>query len=188
MNLRLACVIAVACAVSISACDNPTSQPSSTTAGPGSEVAPVPSVSVDADFVRDAGTAGLFEIQSSQIALQKSTNTDLTSFAQMMIDDHTKAANELKALVEGGSIQGVTALPSAPDSDQRRKLEELQAASGTDFDSKYHSMQLEAHQAAVSLFRSEAKVGVSASLKTWAGQTLPTLESHLARIQKITVQ
>src|SRR5690242_19594464 len=61
-------------------------------------------------FATKAGAAGLFEIQSSQLALTKLQNADIKAFAQMMIDDHTKAGSALKA--EAGT-QGVT-VPDAP--------------------------------------------------------------------------
>src|SRR3954447_10075822 len=65
------------------------------------------------DFATKAGAAGMFEIQSSQLALSKSQNADVKAFAQKMVDDHTKAADELKT---AAASQGVT-VPAAMDAD-----------------------------------------------------------------------
>ena len=57
-------------------------------------------VSDPQEFVTKAAGAGSFEIQSSQLALTKSQNAGITAFAQMMIDDHTKAAEGLKTAAQ----------------------------------------------------------------------------------------
>ena len=44
-----------------------------------------------------AGMANMFEVETSKVALEKSTRDDVKQFAQQMIDDHGKAGEELKA-------------------------------------------------------------------------------------------
>src|SRR3569623_1990088 len=65
------------------------------------------------EFSAKAAGAGDFEIQSSQLALTVSQNADIKAFAQMMIDDHTKAGGALKT---AAATQGVT-VPDALDAD-----------------------------------------------------------------------
>jgi putative membrane protein len=52
------------------------------------------------DFVTEAAQSDMFEIQSSEAALN-STNTSTKSFAQRMIADHNKTTAELKAAISG---------------------------------------------------------------------------------------
>jgi putative membrane protein len=127
------------------------------------------------EFATKAAGAGDFEIQSSKLALTMSQNADIKSFAQMMIDDHTKAADALKA---AAASQGNITLPSAPDADTTAKLQKLQAASGADFDKLYVQMQIDAHVDAVALFSGYSQNGAAGPLKDFAGQTLPTLKMH----------
>src|SRR5688500_6306596 len=47
-------------------------------------------------FVTMAGVSNLFEIQSSEVALERSENSDVQAFAQRMIDDHTAATERLQ--------------------------------------------------------------------------------------------
>src|SRR5471032_1094455 len=54
-----------------------------------------------ATFVDDASAKGLAEIQTSQLALEKSQSGDIQSFAKMMIDDHTAANKKLADLANG---------------------------------------------------------------------------------------
>jgi len=65
------------------------------------------------------------------------------------------------------------------DSAHQKKLDTLQGLNGADFTKQYRSMQVDAHQDAVSLFQRYAKSGDSEKLKTWAVQTLPALQHHL---------
>lgn len=142
----------------------------------------------DAVFVQKATIAGMFEVQSSQLALTKATNADLKAFAQTMITDHSQAGAELKTLVDGGSVPGVSRVPDALDSAHQAKLSELENAEGATFDTKYRAMQVDAHQDAVDLFQDESEHSKNAALKDWAGKTLPTLQQHKAHIDGIVLQ
>jgi len=126
------------------------------------------------EFTTKAAGAGDFEIQSSQLALTVSQNADIKAFAQMMIDDHTKAADGLKT---AAAAQGGVTLPAAPDADTTAKLQKLQAA-GADFDKLYVQMQTDAHVDAVALFSGYAQNGAAGPLKEFAAKTLPTLQMH----------
>ena len=48
-------------------------------------------------YVMKAGAGDLYEKTSSQILLETTTNPKLKSFAQMMITDHTKSTEDVKA-------------------------------------------------------------------------------------------
>jgi putative membrane protein len=47
------------------------------------------------DFVTEAASGGLFEVQSSQLALEQAQRDDVRTFAQQMVADHTAANDEL---------------------------------------------------------------------------------------------
>lgn len=131
---------------------------------------------VDAAFMKNAAESGLAEVQASQMAVNKAANTQVKSFAQQMVEDHTKANDELKALA---SSKGVT-LPTEPSMMQRAKLKLLDHATGADFDKRYaDSFGLKAHEDTVSAFQKETQKGKDADVKAWAGKTLPTLQHHL---------
>lgn len=52
----------------------------------------------DKSFLTDAAHAGHAEIDASKLALEKSNNPAVKSFAEKMIADHGKVGDELKAL------------------------------------------------------------------------------------------
>jgi putative membrane protein len=135
------------------------------------------------DFVTTAGQANMFEIQSSQAAVEKAQSADIKKFAQRMIADHTKAGKAMEAVVakSGGKLQA----PTDVNADQKSTLDMLNSASGADFDKQYVSAQVKAHDDAVSLFSSYAKGGDDKALKVFARKTLPTLKEHQTMIHGI---
>jgi putative membrane protein len=126
-------------------------------------------------FVHTAAVANTFEIQSSQIALQKTTNEQVKDFADLMIKDHTRIGGELESIAQKQNLQ----LPKGLDSKSQSSLKRLQSESGTRFGRTYAWMMLKGHQQAVKLFQSYAQNGDDQQLKEWAQQTLPTLQEHL---------
>jgi len=136
------------------------------------------------DFVTQAGQANMFEIQSSQAAVTKAQSADIKSFAQKMIDDHTKAGKMMESVVakSGGKLQ----TPTDVNADQKSTLDALNGASGADFDKQYVSAQVKAHDQAVDLFASYAKGGDDKALKVFARKTLPTLQMHKKMIDGIS--
>ncbi len=65
-----------------------------------------------------------------------------------MIDDHTKANEELQQLA---AKKGVT-LPGEPDKQQKETAEELSEFSGEDFDVEYMDVQISDHDTVIGFF------------------------------------
>lgn len=54
-----------------------------------------------ADFVRTAALSDLFEIQSAKLALDRSSDAKVQSFAQQMLKDHQATTAQLKEAIAG---------------------------------------------------------------------------------------
>ncbi|MDR6955802.1 putative membrane protein [Ancylobacter sp. 3268] len=134
------------------------------------------------DFVTEAAVSDMFEIQSSELALQRGDEPTKV-FATQMIAAHQKTTTELKSLLMSANIQ-VTP-PAALDSSHQGKLDDLKKLQGSEFIDQYQEDQVDAHEAAVSLFERYAKEGDNPALKDWAGKTLPELRHHLDMAQKL---
>src|ERR1700745_1047727 len=63
------------------------------------------------DFIEEAATSDMLEIEAAKIAQQKGDATEKT-FARQMITDHTKTSSELKGMVSGDMK---AAIPTALD-------------------------------------------------------------------------
>jgi putative membrane protein len=135
------------------------------------------------EFVNNAAIGDMFEVQSSQLALDKQADRDTKPFAQKMVKDHSKTSRQLKGLIDKGKVQAT--LPTDLDSAHKAKLDQLRGLSGKEFDTAYDDAQKEAHQQAVTLFDGYAKNGDNADLKKWASKTLPTLKQHQKMADKL---
>ncbi|HEY4330188.1 MAG TPA: DUF4142 domain-containing protein [Phycisphaerae bacterium] len=132
----------------------------------------------DMQFIRDANAGGMYEVNSSEKALLKSSDTNVKNLAQHMIDDHQKANSQLTALASrktGATFGGVTP-------DQLNMLSQLDKLSGTDFDREYLRQQKTAHEDTIAKFQSESNSGNDKDLRDWATSMLPTLRDHLQMV------
>jgi putative membrane protein len=132
----------------------------------------------DATFLQKAAQAGREEVADAQLALQNAQRSETKSVAQMMMDDHKRANDQLQQLA---SRKGWT-MPSAgsAESDQSRNL-----ASGgkSDFDQRYITEEIRDHRDAIATFRTEASSGSDPDLRQFARDNLPALEHHLEMLQ-----
>ncbi len=135
-----------------------------------------------ADFVKNVAISDLFEIQSSQLAAARG-DTAIKPFAAQMIIDHQKTSDELKEIVQGGTVTAT--LPTQLDSSHQKTLDKLKSLSGADFIKRYRSDQISAHKTAVSLFLRYGNGGDNQALKDWANTTLPALNHHLQMAQAL---
>ncbi|NTH49293.1 DUF4142 domain-containing protein [Agrobacterium rhizogenes] len=128
------------------------------------------------DFVKEAASSDMFEIESSKLALARADVATKT-FAQQMIADHQKTTTEMKQLIDNGKVKAT--LPTAMAPAQQRMLDKLKGLKGNEFTKQYHSDQENAHEDAVDLFKRYGAEGENAALKAWAAKTTPALEHHL---------
>ncbi|MEO6150396.1 MAG: DUF4142 domain-containing protein [Mucilaginibacter sp.] len=130
----------------------------------------------DAKFAVDAANGGMAEVALSKLAGDKATNADVKSFAAMMINDHTKANEELMAMAGSKNIM----LPSAPGEEQQKTAADLGAKTGVDFDKDYVDIMVKDHDKTVDMFEDAAKNAVDPDLKAFVNKTLPALKAHQA--------
>jgi putative membrane protein len=135
-------------------------------------------------FAKKVASATAFEIQSSQLAKEQSQSEAVKAFADQMIADHTKAADEFKAALTDAKIFPPPV--EEPDPKQQATLSRLRAAQGASFDKAYVSAQLGAHKEAVVLFQTYARRARSPELKEFAQKTLPILRRHLSMVQALS--
>jgi putative membrane protein len=135
----------------------------------------------DAKFAVAAANGGMAEVELGQLAQQKAANAKVKDFGGMMVTDHSKANDEMKALAKS---KGIT-LPDSIDSKEQKVKMDLSAKSGADFDKAYVSNMIDDHKEDIKEFEDAAKNCKDADLKAFAVKTLPTLKMHLDAIQKI---
>ena len=126
-------------------------------------------------FAKKAAEGGLAEVELGRLAADKASSERVKQFAQKMVDDHSKANEDLKEAAKKENID----LPSSLDKKDQAEVDKLSKLSGAAFDKAYMSAMVKDHEKDVSEFRKAARSGGSSEVKSFAQNTLPTLEEHL---------
>jgi putative membrane protein len=145
--------------------------------------APKPTLSqADQTFVHAASASDAFEIQSSQLAGDKARRKPVKDFASQMVQAHTGTTQQLMQIVQS---KGLPPMQPQLDDQQQQMLQMLQGESGGKFDRDYIHDQIKGHEMAVMVFKQEISDGQDADVKSFAQQTLPVIEQHLAEAKKL---
>ncbi len=176
-------------ALSLAACGDKSSELVSNTPSDPSIAAPA-STDVEAsireaqDFVNAAGQAGLVEIRTSEMALEKAKNAELKTLAQKIIDDHKAAGDKLKV---AASAAALAPPPETLDDFHMRRINDLVETDGDeDFDADYAALQVDAHNDAIKLFEDYSRdTDALPQLKMFADDALPVLIAHKADAERV---
>ena len=132
-------------------------------------------------YVMMAGASDLYEIQSSQMALQRATRPEVRQYAQMLIQHHQMTTQQVMAAARAA---GMSPPPPRLLPMQRQMIAQLQSAGG-DFDRVYISQQVPAHQMALGLHSNYADNGDTPSLQAVARSAVPLVTQHLQQAQRM---
>lgn len=129
----------------------------------------------DTAFAEKAAQGGLAEVKLGTLAEERAESPDVKGFGKRMVEDHTKANQELMKIA---GQSGVT-LPSTLTAKDEEEYDRLSKLSGAAFDHAYISHMISDHRADIAEFRHEANNGMDPELKAFAAKYLPVLEEHL---------
>lgn len=142
----------------------------------GSAVAASP-----ADFVDESSAAGIAAIETSRMAISKTSSTDIESYAVEAIKDHTNANRDLKEIASKLDLQ----VSSDEQLLDRAKKQMLEVQEGDSFDAAFAANQVKTHEETIELFKQQASNAESPELQAFAEKYLPKLEMHLVMARKL---
>jgi putative membrane protein len=198
-------LLALVCAVALTAgCNNnrTANREAGTTGTTGASVS-----NSDKNFVNDQLSAGMAEVDLAKLARDRAARADVKQYAQMMIDDHTKADDQLKQMATTYSIPVEAKL----DDKEKNLSDKLAKLNASDFDKEYMSAMVDGHEDVVRQLRSRVDENrsvsdrltgknpenpaavkpessdnrVTMSINDWAADTLPVAQRHLDRAKEI---
>lgn len=135
----------------------------------------------DTSFYRNLAEGGMAEVDLGKLAEQKSTDSKVKDFAQMMVKDHSAANEKLESLASSKHIP----LPKTLDASHEATKTKLEGMSGANFDKSYVESQLKAHEKTVNLLEKEISSGQDADAKAFAQSVLPTIKEHLQAVRTL---
>jgi putative membrane protein len=136
----------------------------------------------DSHFAKEAAQGGMAEVKLGQLAQEKGSSDSVKGFGKRMVDDHSKAGDKLK---EVASRENIT-LPTDISAKDQAIYDSLSKLNGAAFDRAYAKDMVKDHETDVAAFQKEAHGGKDDSLKSFASETLPTLQEHLKQAKEMT--
>jgi putative membrane protein len=131
------------------------------------------------EFIEEAAKGGMSEVELGQFAQQHASSEQVKQFAAKMVQDHSKANEELRSLAQA---KGVT-MPAAPKRGENHEMSKLAKLQGDAFDREYMDHMVKDHVKDVKDFQKQADKAKDADVKNFAANTLPTLQEHLRLAQ-----
>lgn len=129
----------------------------------------------DRAFIDKAMKDGQAEIAMGKLAQERGSSPAVKAYGRTLVDDHTKAGQELDALA---ARLGYT--PPEKAKKEPRENKRLAKLEGEKFDREFAKHMVKDHEKAVKLFRKQAQDSENQELWQFANKTLPVLEQHLA--------
>jgi putative membrane protein len=129
----------------------------------------------DQTFLKEAADGGMAEVELGQLATEKASSGEVKKFGQRMVEDHSKANIKLKQLASDKGVE----LPAAPGAKNGSLKERLSKLAGANFDQAYMSAMVQDHKEDVAAFERESESASDPDIKSFAAETLPTLQEHL---------
>jgi putative membrane protein len=141
----------------------------------------------DPQIAHIAYTAGTIDIANAKLALRKSHNNDVRSFANDMIRDHTSVNDQAAALVKKLNVtpeDNPTSQSLVKDADQERA--KLSALNGAAFDRAYAANEVAYHKTVNNaLETSLIPSAQNPELKSLLQTALKIFQGHEARAEQL---
>lgn len=136
----------------------------------------------DSGFMEQAAQNGHAEIEASRLAVQRASDPQVQRFAQTMVEEHTRLAEELAALARAKGVN----LPREASMLQRGRLKLLSTSEGDTFNRRYvETFGIGAHEDTIKLFDKAAARADDPDVKAFASRGLPGLQRHLTMAKEL---
>jgi putative membrane protein len=130
----------------------------------------------DQQFADFAAQTDMVEANLGQLAGTAASAQPVKDYGQMLATDHTKDFNQLFDVAKQASLN----MPNAIDAEHNKAMiDPFQKLNGTAFDRRYAHEMVAGHTKAIAIYKKEAADAQNPALKSYAEQTLPTLQKHL---------
>lgn len=135
----------------------------------------------DKKFLKETALDGMTEIELGKLAAQKSSNPQVKQFAQQMIEDYTASGRAILRIARDEQVE----IPKTIDSRHQARVDRLAKLSGRPFDRAYIQDENRQHHQDLKEFTKASQGGNDPNLKTFATETLPSLEDHLTTLKSL---
>jgi putative membrane protein len=138
----------------------------------------------DAEFMVEAASDGMLEVELGKLAQQKATQPAVKNFGQHMVEQHSEANTALKTLAEKKGL----VLPTSLGQEQQETYGKLATLTGTQFDKQYMAAMVDAHKKDVDAFEDMSEDAYDGDIRGFAAKYAPVLKEHLDMAKQVNDQ
>jgi putative membrane protein len=136
-------------------------------------------------------TVNTLEIAEAELAQQQAGNAEVRQFAEQLVQEHTRANEQLRQALGGGTTvdqeQSQQALQLRQEATQ--SLERMRGLSGAEFDRAFIQHQVQMHERVLDTLDRTGTTGATQDgMRPLIQELRTTLQSHLQRAQQIQQQ
>ncbi|MCE3261134.1 MAG: hypothetical protein K0R43_213 [Pseudoduganella sp.] len=136
----------------------------------------------DQKLLTDLAMANMAEIESAKLALQKTQSDRVKSFAQQMVDDHSKGLEDVRKVAAARNVT----LPTELDAKNKAMAVKLEKLSGDKFDRTYMAQAgVKAHKEAQQLVSKGETSAQDSEVKALITRLQPTIHQHLNNAEQL---
>ena len=134
-------------------------------------------------FVTALVTSDMYELQSAEIAMARSSTAGIDELAGTIKTDHTASTAKLKTIAPTEAAD--TTLPTALDERRQGMIDNLNAAAPADFDRVWLTQQVAAHNEALTLLNGFKDHTETPGLAALATEIIPKVTMHRDQAQRM---
>ena len=133
-------------------------------------------------FATHVAQANMAEVALGKLAQEKAQRDDIKKFAQKMVDEHSKAEQDLEGIASKNNLT----LPQDMSPQQKTQHDRLSKLSGPEFDRNYIRLMIMDHTRVGNALQQEShKVSANSDLKDYATRMYPSVSDHLTMAKAI---
>jgi putative membrane protein len=136
----------------------------------------------DAGFMKDAARGGTAEVKMGELGRSNGESQAVRDFSQRLVDDHTKANQELEKL----AIRKGVILPDGVSEEHKTMLQHLSSLKGREFDTAFQQHAVEDHKKDIEKFETASAKAKDPEVRSFAEKALPMLQRHLDMAQNLS--
>ena len=142
------------------------------------------SLDADRQFVQESIRTNLFEVAVGKDVANRTKNQEVKEFAQMMVDYHSKANENLRQVAQEIGVEA----PSSMNQWQQAMMKYMQGLKTQELDRKYMFHQAGAHHIKLLNHRFAMLQASKQQVKQLAERMYPTLQEHKQKADQISEQ
>lgn len=137
----------------------------------------------DNNFIQIAATSNAAYVLAAKVAISKTTDTIISSYAQQILSAHSAAQDDLKIM---GKLVGFTVRDTIDES-HAAIITHLDSLAGRMFDSAYIHNELSAHQETIQFCTKELNDGQQLNVTGYANNLFQNVQLQKQRADSIAI-